>query len=112
MKAPLAAVAQFCAPRRTLLPANADGSRVEGGLTRFQPGGELMAIHAAASEERGVLDWAALKAALSPDLYLKLLAAAARYGYEDAGPQLLDALSARVLVPASLRPAGSAQRSP
>ena len=34
--------------RNLMLPANADGSRVEGGLTRFQPGGELMAIHAAA----------------------------------------------------------------
>ena len=34
--------------RNLMLAANADGSRVEGGLTRFQPGGELMAIHAAA----------------------------------------------------------------
>ncbi|MBK8120029.1 MAG: aconitate hydratase [Sulfuritalea sp.] len=34
--------------RNLMLPANTDGSRVEGGLTRFQPGGELMAIHAAA----------------------------------------------------------------
>ncbi len=34
--------------RNLLLPANADGSRVEGGVTRFQPGGEVMAIHAAA----------------------------------------------------------------
>ena len=34
--------------RNLMLAANADGSRVEGGLTRFQPGGELMAIYAAA----------------------------------------------------------------
>jgi aconitate hydratase len=31
-----------------MLPPNADGSRVEGGVTRFQPGGEVMSIHAAA----------------------------------------------------------------
>ncbi|MBI3094710.1 MAG: aconitate hydratase [Rhodocyclales bacterium] len=34
--------------RNLMLAANADGSRVEGGLTRFQPDGELMTIHAAA----------------------------------------------------------------
>ncbi len=34
--------------RNLMLPPRADGSRVEGGLTRFQPGGELMSIHAAA----------------------------------------------------------------
>jgi aconitate hydratase len=34
--------------RKLMLPANADGSRVEGGLTHFQPGGELTSIHAAA----------------------------------------------------------------
>ncbi len=34
--------------RNLMLPANADGSPVEGGLTRFQPDGELIAIHAAA----------------------------------------------------------------
>ena len=34
--------------RNLMLPPEADGSRVEGGLTRFQPGGEPMSIHAAA----------------------------------------------------------------
>ncbi len=34
--------------RNLMLPANADGSRVEGGVTRFQPGGGQMSIHAAA----------------------------------------------------------------
>ncbi len=34
--------------RNLMLPPNADGSRVEGGLTHFQPGGELSSIHAAA----------------------------------------------------------------
>jgi aconitate hydratase len=34
--------------RNLMLPANADGSRVEGGVTRFQPGGERMSIYAAA----------------------------------------------------------------
>ena len=34
--------------RNLMLAANADGSRVEGGLTRFQPGGEAMSIYAAA----------------------------------------------------------------
>ncbi|MDZ4253407.1 MAG: aconitate hydratase, partial [Sulfuritalea sp.] len=34
--------------RNLMLPANADGSRVEGGLTRFQPGGAAITIHAAA----------------------------------------------------------------
>ncbi|MCX7170460.1 MAG: aconitate hydratase, partial [Proteobacteria bacterium] len=34
--------------RNLMLPPNADGSRVEGGLTRFQPDGELMSIFAAA----------------------------------------------------------------
>jgi aconitate hydratase len=36
--------------RNLMLPANADGSRVEGGLTSFHPGGELMSIHAAAMQ--------------------------------------------------------------
>ena len=36
--------------RNLMLAANADGSRVEGGLTRFQPGGELSSIHAAAMQ--------------------------------------------------------------
>jgi aconitate hydratase len=35
--------------RNLMIPAKADGSRVEGGLTRFQPGGEQMSIHAAAT---------------------------------------------------------------
>ena len=34
--------------RNLMLKANADGSRVEGGLTHFQPDGEQMSIHAAA----------------------------------------------------------------
>ncbi len=34
--------------RNLMLPPNADGSRVEGGVTRFQPSGELLSIHAAA----------------------------------------------------------------
>jgi aconitate hydratase len=34
--------------RNLMLPANADGSRVEGGLTLFQPDGEPTSIHAAA----------------------------------------------------------------
>ncbi len=34
--------------RNLMLPPRADGSRVEGGLTRFQPDGEIMSIHAAA----------------------------------------------------------------
>ncbi|MCK9381446.1 MAG: aconitate hydratase [Sulfuritalea sp.] len=34
--------------RNLMLPANADGSRVEGGVTLFQPGGELLSIYAAA----------------------------------------------------------------
>ena len=34
--------------RNLMLAANADGSRVEGGLTHFQPGGEAMSIYAAA----------------------------------------------------------------
>ncbi len=36
--------------RNLLLPPNADGSRVEGGLTSFQPSGERMSIHAAAMQ--------------------------------------------------------------
>jgi len=36
--------------RNLMIPANADGSRVEGGLTRFQPGGERLSIHAAAMQ--------------------------------------------------------------
>ncbi len=36
--------------RNLMLPPNADGSRVEGGVTRFQPAGELMSIHAAAMQ--------------------------------------------------------------
>jgi len=35
--------------RNLMLPPNADGSRVEGGVTCFQPGGELQSIHAAAT---------------------------------------------------------------
>jgi aconitate hydratase len=38
--------------RNLMLPANADGSRIEGGFTRFQPGGEQMTIHAAATSYR------------------------------------------------------------
>jgi aconitate hydratase len=34
--------------RNLMIPAKADGSRVEGGLTRFQPGNESISIHAAA----------------------------------------------------------------
>jgi aconitate hydratase len=34
--------------RNLMFPPNADGSRVEGGLTRFQPEGESMSIYAAA----------------------------------------------------------------
>jgi aconitate hydratase len=34
--------------RNLMLPARADGSRVEGGLTRCQPVGETLSIHAAA----------------------------------------------------------------
>jgi aconitate hydratase len=34
--------------RNLLLPANADGSRIEGGMTRVQPDGELQTIYAAA----------------------------------------------------------------
>ncbi len=34
--------------RNLMLPPNADGSRVEGGLTRCQPSGELTSIYAAA----------------------------------------------------------------
>jgi aconitate hydratase len=34
--------------RNLMLMPNADGSRIEGGMTRYQPDGELMAIHAAA----------------------------------------------------------------
>ena len=34
--------------RNLMIPANADGTRVEGGVTRFQPGNELLSIHAAA----------------------------------------------------------------
>jgi aconitate hydratase len=34
--------------RNLMLPANADGSRVEGGITCFQPAGDRMSIHAAA----------------------------------------------------------------
>ncbi len=36
--------------RNLMIPANADGTRVEGGMTRFQPGNELISIHAAASK--------------------------------------------------------------
>lgn len=36
--------------RNLMLPPNADGSRVEGGVTRFQPGGAAMSIHAAAMQ--------------------------------------------------------------
>jgi len=36
--------------RNLMIPANADGSRVEGGLTRIQPGGERLSIHAAAMQ--------------------------------------------------------------
>ncbi|MBI3526146.1 MAG: aconitate hydratase AcnA [Betaproteobacteria bacterium] len=36
--------------RNLMLPPNTDGSRVEGGVTRFQPGNELMSIHAAAMQ--------------------------------------------------------------
>jgi aconitate hydratase len=34
--------------KNLMLPAKADGSRVEGGVTLFQPGGEQMAIYDAA----------------------------------------------------------------
>ncbi len=34
--------------RNLMIPAHADGTRVEGGMTRFQPGNELVSIHAAA----------------------------------------------------------------
>ncbi len=34
--------------RNLMLPAEADGTRVEGGVTRFQPTGETMSIYAAA----------------------------------------------------------------
>ena len=34
--------------RNLMLPPRADGSRVEGGMTRFQPSGEEMSIHGAA----------------------------------------------------------------
>jgi len=34
--------------KNLMIPANADGSRVEGGYTLFQPGGEKMAIYDAA----------------------------------------------------------------
>ena len=34
--------------RNLMLPANADGSRIEGGVTRFQPNAETMSIYAAA----------------------------------------------------------------
>lgn len=34
--------------RNLMLRPNADGSRIEGGVTSFQPGGELMSIYAAA----------------------------------------------------------------
>jgi aconitate hydratase len=34
--------------RNLMLPPNPDGSRVEGGVTRFLPDGEVMSIHAAA----------------------------------------------------------------
>jgi aconitate hydratase len=34
--------------RNLMLPANADGSRIEGGMTRVQPEGELQTIYAAA----------------------------------------------------------------
>ena len=40
--------------RNLMLPANADGSRVEGGVTLFQPGGELLSIHAAAMKYQAV----------------------------------------------------------
>ena len=36
--------------RNLMIPANADGSRVEGGVTRVQPGNELVSIHAAAMQ--------------------------------------------------------------
>jgi len=36
--------------RNLMIPANADGSRVEGGVTRLQPGNELVSIHAAAMQ--------------------------------------------------------------
>jgi aconitate hydratase len=34
--------------KNLMIPPNADGSRVEGGITRFQPGGEEMSIYDAA----------------------------------------------------------------
>ncbi len=34
--------------RNLMLPPNTDGSHVEGGVTRFQPGGELISIYSAA----------------------------------------------------------------
>ena len=34
--------------RNLMIPANADGSRVEGGVTSLQPGNEFVSIHAAA----------------------------------------------------------------
>ena len=34
--------------RNLMLPAEADGTRVEGGVTRFRPTGETMSIYAAA----------------------------------------------------------------
>jgi aconitate hydratase len=36
--------------RNLMLPPNADGSRVEGGVTRFQPDGKAMSIYAAAMQ--------------------------------------------------------------
>ncbi|MES2879928.1 MAG: aconitate hydratase [Pseudomonadota bacterium] len=36
--------------RNLMLAPKADGSRMEGGLTRLQPGGELVSIHAAATK--------------------------------------------------------------
>jgi aconitate hydratase len=34
--------------RNLMLPPNADGTRIEGGVTRLQPSGEILSIHAAA----------------------------------------------------------------
>jgi aconitate hydratase len=39
--------------RNLMLPAKADGARVEGGVTRLQPGGAVMSIHAAAMKYMG-----------------------------------------------------------
>jgi aconitate hydratase len=38
--------------RNLMLPTNADGTRVEGGVTCLQPGGQWLSIHAAAMKYR------------------------------------------------------------